>query len=305
MLKLILLCFFLVLSAAESSPEVEETRLVDRRYNGLQFGGTAQDFVLLKTRMDNLQESWSLCGWVKKRLAGRSRFWFAYGTSSDVDELKPSDTGYLYTLSTNVDMRSRTSVELEVWSHWCHTWSFSTRTAKVYRNGQLLGSGTTPFGKKLGTEGYVVLGNEFDSYGGGFQDVNAFGGDLFKANVFDKELDASEVKEMADGGLCSGVEEKYGRSRYLKWEDLLLEEKSGNVTEVDVGCYPEVEEEESTSTEECDCGERNQTSLSQWDLLKDEKFYNRTVTTEMVEEIKQTWDILGTCIVTLPLYFRF
>ena len=44
-----------------------------------------------------------------------------------------------------------------------------------------------------------MLGNEFGAYGGGFDDGNAFGGDLFKANVFDKELDASEVKEMADG----------------------------------------------------------------------------------------------------------
>ena len=44
--------------------------------------------------------------------------------------------------------------------------------------------------------------------------------------MFDKELDSSDVKEMADGGLCSEVEEKYGRStsRYMKWEDLLLEE---------------------------------------------------------------------------------
>ena len=294
MFKFSLLCLFIVLSAAESSSEDEETRLVDRRYNGLQFGGTAQDYVLLKTRMDNLQDSWSLCGWVKKRLAGTGRFWFAYGTSSDVNEIHSTDTGYLYTLRTGVDMRSRTSVELGVWSHWCYTWTFSTRTAKVYHNGQLLGSGTTTSGRKPGTEGYVVLGQDFDSYGGGFQDIQAFGGDLFKANVFDKELDASEVKEMADGGLCSDVEEKYGRSRYLKWEDLLLEEKSGNVTEVDVGCYPEVEKEESNSTEECDCGERNQTSLSQWDLLKDEKFYNRTVTMEMVEQIKQSWDVLGT-----------
>ena len=294
MFKVSLLCLILVLSAADSSSKDEETRLVDRRYNGLQFGGTPQDYVLFKTRMDNLQESWSLCGWVKKRLAGNYRYWFAYGTSSDNHEFMSSDTGRLYTLSTDVDMSSRTSVELGVWSHWCSTWSFSTRTAKVYRNGQLLGSGTTPSGRKPGTEGYVVLGNEFDSYGGTFSDSNAFDGDLFKANVFDKELDASEVKEMADGGLCSDVEEKYGRSRYLKWEDLLLEEKSGNVTEVDVGCYPEVEKEESNSTEECDCGERNQTSLSQWDLLKDEKFYNRTVTMEMVEQIKQSWDVLGT-----------
>ena len=79
-----------------------------------------------------------------------------------------------------------------------------------------------------------MLGNEFRSYGGDFR--YPFGGELFKVNLFDEELSAAEVKEMADGGLCSEVEEKYGRSRNLKWEDMLLEEKSGNVTEIDVGC---------------------------------------------------------------------
>ena len=125
----------------------------------------------------------------------------------------------------------------------------------------------------------------------------SFGGELYKVNVFDKELEASEVKEMAAGGLCSQVEEKYGRSRYLKWEDLLLEEKSGNVTEIDVGCHPEEkkndEEEGNNSTEECDCDPRNGTSFSRWDLLRGEKFYNKTVTKGLVEELKKGWSILG------------
>ena len=169
-----------------------------------------------------------------------------------------------------------------------------------------IGSKTTPSGRKLDLDGYIVLGNEFDSYGGGFQDHQAFDGELFKVNVFDKELEASEVKEMADGGMCSQVEEKYGRSRYLKWEDLLLEEKSGNVTEIDVGCHPEVknkdEEEENNSTEDCNCEPGNGTSFSRWDLLREEKFYNKTVTLELVEEIKEGWNILGNYLVYSNLY---
>ena len=30
--------------------------------------------------------------------------------------------------------------------------------------------------------------------------------------MFDRELSAAEVKEMADRGICSDVEEKYGQS---------------------------------------------------------------------------------------------
>ena len=273
------------------SEEVQQQRLVDRRYNGLQFGATNQDYILFKTRMDPLEESYSLCGWVKKRQAGDHKYWFAYSTPSSDEEIRPADNGYFYTLTTYADMSSKVTVELGVWTHWCYTWSFSTRTVKVYHNGQLLGSVTTPSDRKVGVEGYVVLGTEFNGNGvPNSYSEHSFGGDMFKVNVFDKELDASQVKAMADAGLCSDIEEQYGRSRFLKWEDLLLEDKSGNVTEIDVGCYPEVDEEESNSTEECEC---EQESFSRWDLLKSEKYFNKTVTAEMVDQLKESWEVLG------------
>ncbi|XP_063680300.1 C-reactive protein 1.4-like [Bolinopsis microptera] len=279
--------------------------LVERRYRGLKFGATARDHVLLKPRMEPLDESFSVCGWVKKIRPGEWKTWFAYGTSSNNQEIRSEDNGYFQTLGYGVDIRSKVTDQLGIWRHVCHTWSLTTRAASVYFDGILLGSGTTPSGKKLGLDGYIVLGNEFDSYGGGFADDNAFGGELFKVNVFDKELEAAEVKEMTDAGKCSDVEEKYGRSRYLKWEDLLLEEKSGNVTEIDVGCTPELTEEseeepteedgeeETKSTEECECEQGDGTVFSRWDLLRGDKFFNKTVSVELVEELKQTWDILS------------
>ena len=225
-----LLAILGLLLAADSSVDEPAQRLEERRYRGLKFGATNQDYVLFKPRMEPVQDSYSLCGWVKKILSGVHKCWFAYGTSSDVNEIYLADNGWFYTLSTTVDMSSKVADKLGTWRHICLTWSVTTRAASVYYDGLLIGSLTTPSGKKLGLDGYIVLGNEFDSYGGGFQDDNAFGGEVFKVNLFDKELSAAEVKEMADGGLRSEVEEKYGRSRYLKWEDILLEEKSGNVT---------------------------------------------------------------------------
>ena len=287
-----LLAILGLLLAADSSVDEPAQRLVERRYKGLKFGATNQDYVLFKPRMEPVQESYSLCGWVKKILSGDSNYWFAYGTSSDVNEIISADNGRFHTLSTWVGVMSKVTVQLGTWRHVCLTWSLTTREISVYYDGLLIGSLTTPSGKKLGLDGYVVLGNEFDSYGGYFN--NPFGGELFKANLFDKELSAAEVKEMADGGLCSEVEEKYGRSRYLKWEDMLLEEKSGNVTVIDVGCTPELKQEdkeEASISEDCEC--EDGTTLSRWDLLRGDKFFNKTVTVELVEELKETWDILG------------
>ena len=306
-----MLCFSTLLAilglllAAESSVDEPGQRLVERRYRGLKFGATNQDYVLFKPRMEPVQESYSLCGWVKKILSGGSKYWFAYGTSGDVHEIISANNGYFYTLRTTVDMRSKVTDKLGTWRHVCYTWSLTTRAASVYYDGVILGSVTTPSGRKVGLDGYIVLGNEFNSYGSNFN--YPFGGELFKVNLFDKELSAAEVKEMADGGLCSEVEEKYGRSRYLKWEDLLLEEKSGNVTEIDVGCTSEVKEEdgekENNSTEECKCEQGNGTTFSRWDLLRGEKFFNKTVSVELVTELKQAWEILG--ILSFKSYVTF
>ena len=74
--------------------------------------------------------------------------------------------------SYGVNVRHQVAVQLGTWRHVCYTWSLATRAASVYYDGLLIGSLTTPSGKKLGLDGYIVLGNEFDSYGGGFQDGN-------------------------------------------------------------------------------------------------------------------------------------
>ena len=299
---LVLGLLFVEVSVSQGSEE-PELRLVDRRFSGLNFGPTRKDYILFKPRMEAVQEAFSVCAWVKKMRTGNGiyPYWFSYGTPDGVQEITVSDYGFFHTLSTGVHLGSKMTDQIGTWKHMCNTWSLTSRTTRLYYDGVDIGSGTTSaLLKKLGPNWYVALGNVFHSHGGGyrdFKDYNAFGGELYKVNVFDKELNSSEVLEMKEGGMCSEVEEKYGRRRYLKWEDLLLEEKSGNVSEIDVGCHPGIEDEdqaeERKSTEECDCNQESQTTSSRWDLLRGQKFLNKTVSMEMVEELKRSWDILG------------
>ena len=310
-LSLLLLLGTLATTTADSASDDAGQRLVERRYKGLKFGATAQDYILFKPRMEPLQESFSVCAWAKK-MRSNYNFWIGYEISSSTNEITLSDDGYAHTFGTETpnSWRGKETQQLGTWRHLCYTWSLTSGAARLYFDGVLLGSFSTPSGRKLGLDGYMVLGQDFDSYKGGFDfsDKQAFGGVLFKVNIFDKELDASEVKDMADGGLCSEVEEKYGRSRHLKWEDLLLEEKSGNVTEIDVGCTPEPKNKdevvETNSTEDCECEQENGTTFSRWDLLRGENFFNKTVSVELVEELKQTWEILGNYLnVSVILFF--
>ena len=233
-----LLLSFILLLVTKSSSEEPGQRLGERRYNGLKFGPTKQDFVLLKLNMSPRQVYYSVCGWVKKIRTDVSRpFWFAFGTREGVNKIQSTDNGYFYTLGINLDLRSNVTDLIGTWRHMCLTWRLSTRTARAYIDGTEIGSRTTPSGRGPWLDGYLVLGNEFDKYGRGFQDRHAFGGELYKVNVFNKELSAGQVKEMSDSGMCSDVEDKYGERRRLKWEEMVLEEKSGNVIEIGVGCY--------------------------------------------------------------------
>ena len=65
--------------------------------------------------------------------------------------------------------------------------------------------------------------------------TDIFGGELFKLNFYSKELSSTEVLEMARDK-CTEVEETYGAVRSIKWEDILLKTRNGDVTEIDSGC---------------------------------------------------------------------
>jgi hypothetical protein len=240
---------------------------------GLKFGKTNKDHVLFKPSVEPLQESFSICGWVRKLNSSDWQYWFAYGTStSPHEEIEISDNGYTKIFNMGFDLRSKITAPIGEWKHSCVTWALSSQAFTVYFEGEFIGTEETASGKKLPADGYMVLGNEFDSYGGGFNENNAFGGELFKVNVFTKELTGAEIKEMSDGGLCSGIELKYGRERYLKWSDFLLEKRSGNVTEVDVGCGYET---------------------SKWDILLTKPFLNKPLSRNMIDGLRSGWDILG------------
>ena len=45
------------------------------------------------------------------------------------------------------------------------TWRQSSRTVRDYCDRMELGSATTPAGRKVGIDGHIVFGKEFDKYG--------------------------------------------------------------------------------------------------------------------------------------------
>jgi len=202
-----------------------------------------------------LRNALTVCSWVKPLSSDSYPTWLSYATSSILHEIVITENGnYNYFLGTNLGLSSTINPSKGTWNHHCTSWSTSSNTRKIYFNGELVGQGATP-SRTLGLGGTLIFGHERHFDGSNRETSEIFGGELFKVNFFAKELTGEEVLGMKEAGLCSDVEESYGRVRYLRWEDLLLEQRNGNITEVEPGCPArtcptEKDEEMKNETEE-------------------------------------------------------
>ena len=300
------------------------TRRVDRRLSALKFGQTVEDYIIFQPDMSPLQNSLTVCAWVKKLSTVSQPTWLSYSTSSHHHEMLFSDNGvFNYFLERNFNVASLINPTVGTWSHHCTTWSTSSNKRRTYFEGKLVGEQDTP-ARTLGLGGYLFFNNENHYDGSNRHTSKIFGGELYKVNFFTKEMTGQEILEMKEAGLCSDVEEKYGRFRYLRWEDILLEERTGNITEVSTGCpapqceeteeraprsdevkeneteepTPEETEEPTTEEPEPTTQSSNQTececpTCSRWDVLYEEGFFNQTLSHGLLEQLRSYWDILG------------
>ena len=213
----------------------------------LKFGNTVGDYIRFKPNMQPFSEAFSLCSWIRKARPGSNSHWFSYAVSSNDNEICLTDEGSVNAIldwATRINVRAQAGVTAGVWYHYCLCWSLSSRTATVHHNGRQTGSFITASGRRLTADGYLVLGQEQDSYGGGFDSSQLFGGELHKTNIFSKKLSSSEVSELYSAGRCSDVERKYDDVRQLKWEQILQQPRTGNVRAEMGTCQVELLEEQ-------------------------------------------------------------
>ena len=195
--------------------------------------------------------------------------WFSYATSSTAKEIQITDDGYqFYMFGDNSDLHSVYTVSQGTWFHNCLAWDSASQTRNLYINGVLVDSKATPAGRTLGQDGYLVLGNEQDGHGTGMDGSEIFGGELYKLNVFSKKLSQSEVQEMATE-MCSEVEETYEDERSVKWEDIVLKSRNGDITEIGTGCLSPIFEK--LRTKHLQTEERLNSTLEELELIKQEK----------------------------------
>ena len=180
--------------------------------------------------MSPFSAAMSVCAWIKKLRQSPNSIWFGYCKGG---EIVISDSGYFnHWFGGNAAWSNILTVASGEWYHLCLTWSHSSNFLKAYHNGNLIREGG---GNPIPVDGNLVMGNDCLNGGNnGNPANNPFGGEMTKLNVFSKELTATEVKIMSDAGLGSDIEETYGLVRRIRWKDILLLPRNGNVAEIEV-----------------------------------------------------------------------
>ena len=124
-----------------------------------------------------------------------------------------------------------------IWHHICFTWSrwiTSNKLKELYLNGRKIAEKAVSAQTKVPINGVLVLGQEQDSLGGGFDISQSFAGEIYRLEILKKKLSADEVAEMYQAGMCDYPAPS--ADVLLDWEDFLDAERSGEVKEISAGC---------------------------------------------------------------------
>jgi len=89
--------------------------------------------------------------------------------------------------------RTRISANDGAWHHIAVTWRGSDGATKIYKDGNPVWNGTLAAGTTITSGGSLVLGQEQDSVGGGFNNREDFVGLLDEVAVYNEVLDDSEI----------------------------------------------------------------------------------------------------------------
>ncbi|XP_071544757.1 uncharacterized protein [Panulirus ornatus] len=125
----------------------------------------------------------------------------SYAVSDDKDNeirMDHRQTGYKVVLRK---MWAKTEVEtpLRYWSHFCFTYHSDSGRWQIFVDGERQAKGEMPAGHQglLQANGSYIIGQEQDTFGGGFQRDQSFSGEITHLNYWARVLDGHTIRQAA------------------------------------------------------------------------------------------------------------
>ena len=115
-----------------------------------------------------------------------------------------------------------------VWHHICLSWERSSGSWKFYKDGEIKQQGTGfKRGHTIRGGGSLVLGQDQDSVGGGYDADQSFKGMLSNVNVWDHKLTDTRIEEMSTSCLL----DEWNAGNVYRWRSFLKEAQARLVKE--------------------------------------------------------------------------
>ncbi|XP_028398696.1 neuronal pentraxin-1-like isoform X2 [Dendronephthya gigantea] len=170
----------------------------------------------------------SLCFWAKFPATNLASGIFAYSTNDNADEITvhyhTSESDLVFQLSNLVVNKREEVLTPDTWHFYCLQWRSKDGLHEIYQDGKKLGtSDNGSIGHIIPANGTLVLGQEMDSHGGGFDSKQAFKGSLAGLNLWRQFLTVNVIQ-----GMTSGVTNVNGN--LLQWRDFRTKHLFGSVT---------------------------------------------------------------------------
>ncbi|XP_063689066.1 uncharacterized protein LOC134822099 [Bolinopsis microptera] len=199
-------------------------------YNALSFGDGQDDKIQWYPDMSPFATQMSICTWIKRRSeTTRSPVALDYYLASQHGIYLEADENWNEVVESNLNLDGKFKAPANEWFHFCLTWG--DYILRAYFNGQEVGS-TSTNRRQIETGGKMSMGNRADEM---VESRFIFGGDVFKMNIFNRVLTSTEIRAMASD-MCSEEEEILNSNRLIKWEDIMSQQRTGNVVEIPTNC---------------------------------------------------------------------
>ncbi|XP_054254490.1 serum amyloid P-component-like [Indicator indicator] len=152
-------------------------------------------FVQLRASLEQPLQNFTLCLRSYTDLT-RPHSLFSYATKAQDNEIllfKPKPTEYrLYIGGKFVTFRVPEGGG--GWEHVCAGWESATGIAQFWLNGKPWPRKGLQRGYAVGAEAAILLGQEQDTFGGGFDFYNSFSGELADVYLWDTELSPDKMR---------------------------------------------------------------------------------------------------------------
>jgi hypothetical protein len=128
----------------------------------------------------------------------------SYAAAGSADEFQLRDPRNLDVIVKGTMLNTGVALNDGQWHHLAVTWQSAGGEVRVYRDGVQVYSGSVRAGALLTANGALVLAQDQDSLGGGFQTAQAFAGQLDEVALYPGVLSAARVQAHRQAGVVPG-----------------------------------------------------------------------------------------------------